>query len=35
MPELETLPFANLMGVTLVSVAPDLVVGELKVREDL
>jgi 1,4-dihydroxy-2-naphthoyl-CoA hydrolase len=29
------LPFANLMGVTLVSVTPDLVVGELKVREDL
>src|SRR5205085_8902665 len=35
MPELGTLPFANLMGVTVVSVTPDLVVGELKVREDL
>ena len=31
----EPLPFAKLMGVTIVSVAPDLVVGELKVREDL
>ena len=35
MPELGALPFANLMGVTLVSVTPDQVVGELKVREDL
>jgi len=35
MPDLGKLPFANLMGVTLVSVTPDLVVGELKVREDL
>src|SRR2546423_6279815 len=35
MPELGTLPFATLMGVSVVSVAPDLVVGELKVREDL
>jgi uncharacterized protein (TIGR00369 family) len=35
MPELGKLPFANLMGVTLVSVTPDLVVGELKVRKDL
>jgi uncharacterized protein (TIGR00369 family) len=33
--QLNSLPFANLMGITLVSVAPDLVVGELKVREDL
>jgi 1,4-dihydroxy-2-naphthoyl-CoA hydrolase len=31
----EPLPFAKLMGVNIVSVAPDLVVGELKVREDL
>lgn len=31
----EPLPFAKLMGVTIVSVAPDLVVGELVVREDL
>ena len=31
----EPLPFARLMGVTIVSVAPDLVVGELVVREDL
>jgi 1,4-dihydroxy-2-naphthoyl-CoA hydrolase len=35
MPELGSLPFANLMGITLVSVTPDLVIGELKVREDL
>ena len=35
MPELGSLPFAKLMGLTLVSVTPDLVVGELKVREDL
>jgi uncharacterized protein (TIGR00369 family) len=35
MPELGTLPFANLMGVRLISATPDLVVGELKVREDL
>ena len=33
--QLEPLPFAKLMGVTVVSVAPDLVVGELKVHEDL
>src|SRR6266571_3045767 len=32
---LDPLPFAALIGVTIVSVAPDLVVGELKVREDL
>src|SRR3954468_16193652 len=32
---LDPLPFARLMGVTIVSVAPDLVVGELAVREDL
>jgi uncharacterized protein (TIGR00369 family) len=31
----EPLPFAKLMGIEVVSVAPDLVVGELKVREDL
>ena len=35
MPDLGTLPFASLMGVTLVSVTPDLVIGELKVRDDL
>src|SRR5436190_4944863 len=35
MPQFEPLPFARLMGVTIVSVAPDLVVGELVVREDL
>jgi acyl-coenzyme A thioesterase PaaI-like protein len=33
--QLDPLPFAKLMGVTVVSVTPDLVVGELKVREDL
>ncbi|TMJ04475.1 MAG: PaaI family thioesterase [Alphaproteobacteria bacterium] len=33
--QLDPLPFAKLMGVSIVSVAPDLVVGELKVREDL
>jgi uncharacterized protein (TIGR00369 family) len=33
--QLAPLPFARLMGVTIVSVAPDLVVGELVVREDL
>jgi 1,4-dihydroxy-2-naphthoyl-CoA hydrolase len=31
----DPLPFATLMGVTIVSVAPDLVIGELKVREAL
>ncbi len=33
--QLDTLPFARLMGITVVSVTPDLVVGELMVREDL
>jgi uncharacterized protein (TIGR00369 family) len=33
--QLDHLPFARLMGVTVISVTPDLVVGELKVREDL
>ena len=33
--QLDPLPFARLMGVSIVSVAPDLVIGELKVREDL
>jgi len=33
--QLEPLPFAQLMGVSVVSVTPDLVVGELKVRENL
>jgi uncharacterized protein (TIGR00369 family) len=31
----EPLPFAKLMGITVVSITPDLVIGELKVREDL
>jgi uncharacterized protein (TIGR00369 family) len=35
MPTLERLPFATLMGVNVVSITPDLVIGELKVREDL
>ena len=33
--QLDPLPFAKLMGINVVSVAPDLVIGELKVREDL
>ena len=32
---LDPLPFAALMGIAVISVAPDLVVGELVVREDL
>jgi 1,4-dihydroxy-2-naphthoyl-CoA hydrolase len=35
MPALEPLPFARLMGITVVSVTPELVIGELKVRQDL
>jgi uncharacterized protein (TIGR00369 family) len=35
MPELEPLPFARLMGITVVSITPELVIGELKVRHDL
>jgi uncharacterized protein (TIGR00369 family) len=35
MPNLEPLPFAKLMGVTVVSVTPDLVIGEMKVTKDL
>jgi 1,4-dihydroxy-2-naphthoyl-CoA hydrolase len=31
----DPLPFAKLMGINVVHVAPDLVIGELKVREDL
>jgi 1,4-dihydroxy-2-naphthoyl-CoA hydrolase len=31
----DPLPFAKLMGINVVNVAPDLVIGELKVREDL
>jgi uncharacterized protein (TIGR00369 family) len=31
----DPLPFAALMGIQVVSVTPDLVVGELTVREDL
>jgi 1,4-dihydroxy-2-naphthoyl-CoA hydrolase len=33
--QLDPLPFAKLMGVAVISVTPDLVIGELKVREDL
>jgi len=33
--QLDPLPFARLMGVSIVSVTPDLVIGELTVREDL
>src|SRR5256714_15622701 len=33
--QLEPLPFARLMGVSVISVSPKLVIGELKVREDL
>jgi uncharacterized protein (TIGR00369 family) len=33
--QLESLPFAKLMGVTVVSVTPDLVIGELKVTDGL
>src|SRR5207248_7331193 len=32
---LDPLPFARLMGVSIVSITPDLVIGELTVREDL
>jgi uncharacterized protein (TIGR00369 family) len=32
---LDPLPFAQLMGISVVSVEPDRVVGELVVREDL
>lgn len=35
MPALDPLPFAKLMGVEVVSITPDLVIGELKVRADL
>jgi len=35
MPTLEPLPFAKLMGIIIVSVTPELVIGELLVREDL
>jgi 1,4-dihydroxy-2-naphthoyl-CoA hydrolase len=33
--QIDPLPFAKLMGITVVSVTPELVVGELTVREDL
>src|SRR3954453_13388341 len=33
--QLDPLPFARLMGISVVSVTPDLVIGELIVREDL
>jgi uncharacterized protein (TIGR00369 family) len=32
---LDPLPFASLMGINVVSVAPDLVIGELNVTDDL
>ncbi len=35
MPSLDPLPFARLMDVTVVSITPELVIGELKVRQDL
>ena len=35
MPTLDPLPFAKLMGVEVVSITPELVIGELKVREEL
>ncbi len=35
MPAPDPLPFAALMGVEVVSVTPELVVGELKVRKEL
>ena len=35
MPEIAPLPFAQLIGLNIVSVAPDRVVAELPVREDL
>ena len=31
----DPLPFARLLGINVVSVTPDLVIGELTVREDL
>jgi len=33
--QLEPLPFAKLMGVSVISVTPDLVIGELKVTDEL
>lgn len=33
--QIDPLPFAKLIGINVISVAPDLVVGELRVREDL
>ena len=33
--QLDPLPFARLMGVTVISVTPELVIGELEVRDDL
>jgi uncharacterized protein (TIGR00369 family) len=35
MPSLDPLPFSELLGIEIVSVAPDLVIGELKVRQEL
>jgi 1,4-dihydroxy-2-naphthoyl-CoA hydrolase len=33
--QIEPLPLARLLGIEVVSVTPDLVIGELKVREDI
>ena len=33
--QLEPLPLSRLLGIEVISVTPDLVIGELKVREDL
>jgi 1,4-dihydroxy-2-naphthoyl-CoA hydrolase len=33
--QIEPLPLARLLGIEIVSVTPDLVIGELKVREDI
>jgi len=33
--QIDPLPFASLMGINVVSVTPDLVIGELKVTDDL
>jgi uncharacterized protein (TIGR00369 family) len=35
MPSLDPLPFSELLGIEVVSVTPDLVIGELKVRQEL
>jgi 1,4-dihydroxy-2-naphthoyl-CoA hydrolase len=33
--QIEPLPLARLLGIEVVSITPDLVIGELKVREDI